>query len=133
MRKPGCGAGCRWLLRWPLPMWAVALFAIAVALRPLPIAAAPAPLDPLVRLHYDAEVASYCGLVDAALREGFRRRLRALRRSTGFDDADLQRARMDAWQAAHAEWQNRGLGGFRRWCALEGRAAADGLRGATER
>mgnify|MGYP007063836376 CR=1 FL=1 len=27
------------------------------------------------------------------------------------------------WQLAHAEWQNRGLGGFRAWCAGEGREA----------
>jgi hypothetical protein len=35
---------------------------------------------------------------------------------------------MDAWKMAHAEWQNRGLGGFRNWCRTEGMEAADFFR-----
>ncbi len=125
---PGSDCGAR--RRDPLaPLSARWLVICAAVLMPSLAAAAPPPVEPLVRLHYDIEVASYCGLVDDAVRDGFHRRLRQLQRSTGFDTAALQRARMDAWQAAHAEWQNRGLGGFRRWCALEGRAAAADLRG----
>jgi hypothetical protein len=37
----------------------------------------------------------------------------------------LNELRGKAWQAAHWEWQNRGLGGFRGWCRNEGRAAAE--------
>jgi hypothetical protein len=80
------------------------------------------PSDPLTRVYYELEVASYCGLVSAAVHAGFRREARPLEHHVTRER--LERSRMDAWQAAHLEWQNRGLGGFKRWCRNEGRAAA---------
>lgn len=79
----------------------------------------------LSSIYYDFEVASYCGLVTRAVGLGFRREARRLIERDKLDQATLNRLRGDAWQAAHAEWQNRGLGGFRNWCRTEGRAAAD--------
>lgn len=86
--------------------------------------------DPLERyaeisaLFYDFEVAGYCGLVTNRAGRGFQHRASDLIDRYGIDRETLNRLRGDAWQAAHAEWQNRGLGGFRNWCRTEGRAAA---------
>ena len=79
----------------------------------------------LFHLYYQMEVAGYCSLVSAAVARGFARRADTLERNLLDERRDHIRGK--AWQAAHAEWQNRGLGGFRAWCANEGRAAADWL------
>jgi len=79
--------------------------------------------------YYDFEVAGYCGLVSDAVGAGFRRRVARILGDTRVDQSTLNQLRGDAWQAAHAEWQNRGLGGFRGWCRNEGRAAAEGFLG----
>lgn len=79
------------------------------------------PAHPLTRVYYELEVASYCSLVSQAVHAGFRREAAPLERD--ISQAQLERARMDAWQAAHLEWQNRGLGGFKGWCRKEGQAA----------
>lgn len=81
------------------------------------------PAHPLTRLYYELEVASYCGLVSRAVHTGFRREAAPLERER--TQAQIERARMDAWQAAHLEWQNRGLGGFKGWCRNEGQAAVE--------
>lgn len=76
------------------------------------------------RLFYDFEVAGYCGLVSDRAGRGFQHRAGQLIERHNLDQDTVDRLRGDAWQAAHAEWQNRGLGGFRNWCRTEGRAAA---------
>ncbi|HSS64585.1 MAG TPA: hypothetical protein VLS27_09130, partial [Gammaproteobacteria bacterium] len=78
----------------------------------------------LSRVFYDFEVAGYCGLVTNSVGRGFRREADRLIERDGLDRETVNRLRGDAWQAAHAEWQNRGLGGFRNWCRTEGSAAA---------
>ncbi len=75
-------------------------------------------------MFYDFEVAGYCGLVTNAVGRGFRRQANRLIERDGLDREMVNQLRGDAWQAAHAEWQNRGLGGFRNWCRTEGSAAA---------
>lgn len=59
--------------------------------------------------------------------EGFRSKLTALVERYGVDRAEMDALRGRAWQDAHAEWQNRGLGGFRAWCRSDARRAADRL------
>lgn len=76
-------------------------------------------------LYYDFEVAGYCGLITNQVGRGFQRRSAELIAEYGLDQETISRLRGKAWQAAHAEWQNRGLGGFRNWCRTEGRAAAE--------
>ncbi len=76
-------------------------------------------------LYYDFEVAGYCGLVTNRVGLGFQRRSAELIAEHDLDQETVNRLRGEAWQAAHAEWQNRGLGGFRNWCRTEGRAAAE--------
>lgn len=78
----------------------------------------------LSAVFYDFEVASYCGLVTDAVGNGFRREAKRLISRDAVDSETVTHLRGKAWQAAHAEWQNRGLGGFRNWCHNEGRAAA---------
>ena len=96
-------------------------------------AAAPAessePYPELSSVFYDFEVAGYCGLVSNAVGRGFRREADRLIERDGLDRETVNRLRGDAWQAAHAEWQNRGLGGFRNWCRTEGIAAAERFSG----
>ena len=78
----------------------------------------------LSAVFYDFEVASYCGLVTDAVGNGFRREAKRLISRDAVDSETVTHLRGKAWQAAHAEWQNRGLGGFRNWCRNEGVAAA---------
>ena len=79
----------------------------------------------LVQIHYDLEVASYCGLVSESVLEGFHSALQVQIDSDKFTSDDIEQARMQAWKEAHWEWQNRGLGGFKYWCANE---AVEGAR-----
>lgn len=90
-------------------------------------AAATADRAEIRKLLYDFEVAGYCGLVTNDVGEGFRSKLSALveRDRVGREEMDALRGR--AWQDAHAEWQNRGLGGFRAWCRGDARRAAERL------
>jgi hypothetical protein len=75
--------------------------------------------------YYEIEVAGYCGLVDDAVAAGFRRQVERILDGAEVAQDTLNELRGKAWQAANAEWQNRGLGGFRGWCRNEGRAAAE--------
>ena len=45
----------------------------------------------------------------------------------GFDQNLIESAEGEAWKLAYREWDNRGLGGFRRWCARDGRQYLDFL------
>ncbi len=73
---------------------------------------------------YRLEVAGYCSLVDERVAAGFRLERDRIVADQSLDSAAIERSRMTAWQMAHAEWQNRGLGGFRNWCRTEGAEAA---------
>ena len=88
------------------------------------------PTDPLVRVHYDYEVAQYCSLATDETIAGFQAQLAAIVAKTGASQGDIESARTAAWKAANLEWQNRGLGGFRGWCKNEGQKAAQRFAGA---
>jgi hypothetical protein len=77
--------------------------------------------------YYEFEVAGYCSLVNDAVAAGFHRRVARILAGRAVEQKTLNHLRGKAWQAAHWEWQNRGLGGFRGWCRKEGKAAADGF------
>ena len=79
----------------------------------------------LVQIHYDLEVANYCGVVNNNALAGFNAALQHLKESENVTDEDVEQARMQAWKDAYWEWQNRGLGGFKGWCANE---ALEGAR-----
>ena len=101
---------------------------VVVALAAAACVAAPsADREEIRRLLYDFEVASYCGLVTDAVGEGFRGKLTALVERDGVGREEMNALRGRAWQDAHDEWQNRGLGGFRAWCRGDARRAAERL------
>jgi hypothetical protein len=101
------------------------LVGLLLLLSSAPLAAATEAYSELSRVYYDFEVAGYCGLVTHSVGQGFRREENRLVERYRLDRETINRLRGDAWQAAHAEWQNRGLGGFRNWCRTEGSAAAE--------
>ncbi len=74
----------------------------------------------LIELEYMREVLGYCGLHDPAAVKGFLTRKRIIIQEYILDHEQQLEATSDARQAAYAEWQNRGLGGFRGWCRVEG-------------
>ncbi|MFT5111266.1 MAG: hypothetical protein ACI8P9_000578 [Parasphingorhabdus sp.] len=78
------------------------------------------PEDALTLSIYKMEVLSYCGLIDNRVSQGFKQERDFLITKTAADDTQIAKARSDAWQAGLAEWQNRGLGGFKNWCRTEG-------------
>ncbi len=94
------------------------------------ISPAEAALDAVTRealreAYYEIEVAGYCGLVSDTVAVGFRRQVKRILGDSVVEQETLNDIRGKAWQAAHWEWQNRGLGGFRGWCREEGQAAAE--------
>lgn len=110
-----------------------ALWAALLAASFATLSVADTHLDELVRTMYLAEVTNYCSLVDEAVIDGFRRETGRIIASRDISEKDVEAARSEAWQMGHAEWQNRGLGGFRNWCRTEGMEAADYFRSKAHR
>lgn len=99
---------------------------VVIGLLTLPVRADS--LTELVDVVYLVEVAGYCSLVDDSVVRGFRRERRRIIDASNFSQSQIESANATAWKMAHAEWQNRGLGGFRAWCRDEGTAAAEHFR-----
>ena len=76
---------------------------------------------------YFFEVTLYCGLATDAVIRGYHHLEDGFRRTHHLTSEEMDEQRGKGWNLAHAEWQNRGLGGFRAWCATEGREAANAL------
>lgn len=94
----------------------------------LALAAAPAQAgfaDRYYRLHYDYEVAAQCGMVSGNVERAFRAKRRTADAAGGLSANDLKAVRLKAYAAAAREYDNRGLGGHRQWCAG---AAAESIR-----
>jgi len=81
--------------------------------------------DQLLDINYRFEVAGYCGLVNEQVAGGYHVERKRLLSDAEFSDQEQQTVRGKAWQAAHKEWLNRGLGGFKRWCRNEGSEYAE--------
>lgn len=111
----------------------VAAVLIWAALLVAPTAAAESTPDPgvdaLADLEYKREVLMYCGISDPDAVRGFLDRQSALVERYSLNREMLLDAASTARQRAYAEWQNRGLGGFRGWCRNEGSEYAAILRG----
>ena len=80
----------------------------------------PPPDAPLSLLVYKTEVLNYCGLIDDEISEAFRRQRDHIIVSQNLTPEEVKSARMEGWKFGLAEWQNRGLGGFKNWCKTEG-------------
>ena len=74
------------------------------------------------------EVLNYCGLIDDNISERFRYRRDQIIARHALTDEEVQKARTEGWQSGLAEWQNRGLGGFKNWCRTDGREIAEYFR-----
>ena len=83
--------------------------------------------DNLTDAVYFFEVTLYCGLATDAVIRGYRHLENGFRQTHNLTSEEVDKQRGKGWSLAHAEWQNRGLGGFRAWCAGEGREAAKAL------
>ena len=77
--------------------------------------------EELVDLYYKIEVINYCSLANQSVIDGFHKRHRVLLQKHSLNTAQIDQIRGEAWAAGHAEWDNRGLGGFRGWCKTEGK------------
>lgn len=73
---------------------------------------------------YMYSVTEYCGLNTGEVYDGYRRELRHLTRRDGLPESTVRWLRIHGMLAADLEYDNRGLGGFRKWCRTEGLDAA---------
>lgn len=94
-------------------MLSAGLFLLAAPLR--------AEADPYYNLVYDFEVASFCGLTDESLFAVYSVKRQNLEEVDSRTTEQLTRVRIKAMAAADLEFNNRGLGGHRQWCASDGR------------
>ncbi len=88
----------------------------------------PTPDAPLSLLVYKMEVLNYCGLIDEETGAGFKQQRDHIIVSQNLSPEEVLQARMEGWKFGLAEWQNRGLGGFKNWCKTEGRQVVDYFR-----
>lgn len=86
-------------------------------------AAGPKPETPLEQVFYDIGVIGYCGLSGNTVTEGFQREVRRIVEREEINKKAFNAARSRAITLVELEWDNRGLGGFRRWCRTEGETA----------
>jgi hypothetical protein len=84
--------------------------------------------DRLKALHdayYNERVLEYCGGYTAEVHDGLLRRLRYLLASADIDAATNRSVKISGWTDADYQYDNHGLGGFRRWCATDGKKAIE--------
>ncbi len=84
----------------------------------------------LVEIYYLREVIGYCGLGAEGLKQGFNKELKSVLERYSLSENALMSHQNQAAKDAYAEWQNRGLGGFRTWCQTEGFDAIERFTGA---
>lgn len=74
------------------------------------------------------EILNYCGLIDDDVSAGFNHQRNNIIADLKLSEEQVQQARIEGWQAGLAEWQNRGLGGFKNWCRTDGMEAVEYFR-----
>ncbi len=80
--------------------------------------------EALYHLFYSHAVAGKCGTLTPAAQRGFDLLRARLLEARDIAPETVRELRVAGGVAADREWLNRGLGGYRRWCASEGRTAA---------
>ena len=73
-----------------------------------------------VYLIYKLEVTNYCSITTEQAGLGFQIQRGIILEQYKFSKEEVNSAQAEAWKLAYREWDNRGLGGFRRWCKNEG-------------
>ena len=109
--------------------WAGAAFALFIAgvLAPA-IASADGAMtakriSQLYHAYYGMGVADYCGLVTWEVNDGYERQIHYFLLSADIDKETERRIRIGGSIEADYQFSNHGLGGFRGWCARDGRLA----------
>ncbi len=70
----------------------------------------------LVYLIYRIEVTNYCGTTTNPVIAGFHLQRKSILAEYPLPKPLIESARTEADKLAYHEWNNRGLGGFKRWC-----------------
>ena len=86
----------------------------------LAISPSKASKDPYYTLIYDFEVAIICGLADRTLHDNYLVHRNRIETKDHRSESELTSVRIKAMAAADREYDNRGLGGHRNWCATDG-------------
>ena len=86
-------------------------------------AVTPGRLKALHDVYYNQRVLEYCGGDTAEVHDGYRRQVRYLLASADIDAATNRSAKISGWTDADYQYDNHGLGGFRHWCATDGKKA----------
>jgi hypothetical protein len=111
-----------------------AALAVVALLAGAAAAQSPGPADdPYSQLIYDYEVALICGLANEVLHGAYTAARERLEAGSELDADRLTERRVTAMAAADLEHQNRGLGGFRPWCELDGKAGVARIMEAAEK
>jgi len=77
----------------------------------------------LYHAYYGMGVIDYCGLDSWEVNDGYERQIRYLLETADLDKESVRRIRIKGWIEADYQFGNHGLGGFRGWCAHDGRRA----------
>ena len=88
-------------------------------------AVTPERLKALHDVYYTQRVLEYCGGDTVEVHDGFRRQLRYLLASADIVAASDRSAKISGWTDADYQYDNHGLGGFRQWCATDGKKAIE--------
>ena len=103
---------------------ALAAMVLTALCRPAPAGA----VDPLEMAFYGMGVAESCGLIDAEVARGFHNEVAWHLARNPLGDEAFRALRFAAALAVDREWYNRGLGGNRTWCRVEGERAVRRFR-----
>jgi len=77
----------------------------------------------LYHAYYGIGVADYCGLITWEVNDGYERQIHYFLLTADIDKETERRIRISGSIEADYQFDNHGLGGFRGWCARDGRLA----------
>jgi hypothetical protein len=80
-------------------------------------------ISELYHAYYGMGVVDACGLDSWEVHDGYDRRIRYLLLTADLDNESVRRIRIKGWIEADYQLDNHGLGGYRFWCAQDGRGA----------
>jgi hypothetical protein len=109
--------------------WAGAIFSVLLAGPLMPEAASAdgamtaKRITQLYHAYYGIGVADYCGLITWEVNDGYERQIRYFLLTADIDRETERRIRISGSIEADYQFDNHGLGGFRGWCARDGRLA----------
>ena len=112
-------------MRPDLPAAALLFLALGAGGAGADSAVTPERLKALHDVYYNQRVLEYCGGDTVEVHDGFRRQVRYLLASADIDAATDRSAKISGWTDADYQYDNHGLGGFRQWCATDGKRAIE--------